>query len=645
MSFLNLGFGELLGLIGAISAGVVALYLLDRSKRKQVVSTLRFWADADVRTQLKHRRKIQQPWSLLLEILSLILLLLAIAGPRFGIIDSNGRDHVLLLDTSAWMGSIGTKGSIGNNAPKATLFDEARDSARAYLRSLPRRDRVMLVRADALATPATSFESDFGVVEEAIRQSRPGYSALNLEQAIEFAQRAQRLQSQRPGEIVYAGAGRVPEQQADLANLPSNFRVLLSGAPKENVGLRKIGLRRSASSPDTWDIYVAVRNYGVKTDNVDLELQFGKSPVGQQRLQLKPGSEQQATFSYRATSRGYLEARLNVVDAFPQDDRAVIELPGQTSLHVAIFSKDPSMLKALFASNPQLDVVFQQPSEYDPAVKADVVVLDRFAPPTPPHSDSLWIEPPADGSPIPVKETKTNVRLEKWSTDMPLGAGLRTQEVTLESAQVFTPAPGDMVAAESAAGPLVVARESKGTKLAVFGFHPGRPSMKYQLATPLLIANVLKWMAPDVFRSREVQAGTVGIVSVPVGENADPATIRVVDENQRPLPFTIKDDTLQFFSGAPGAVSVISGDRESVYSLTLPDVAEAVWHPPANVRKGIPRAAEMPAPPSDIWPWLAVLGGLGLLLDWLLYGRSRLYRLRSPSAAPVVSRVGQRKAS
>src|SRR5271170_4205153 len=139
MSFLNLSLGELLGLAGAISAGVVALYLLDRSKRKQVVATLRFWADAGVRTQLKHRRRIQQPWSLLLEIVSLLLLLLAIAGPRLGIIGGAGRDHVLILDTSAWMGALQGAGRQG------TLLDEARDSARAYLRSLPRRDRVMLV--------------------------------------------------------------------------------------------------------------------------------------------------------------------------------------------------------------------------------------------------------------------------------------------------------------------------------------------------------------------------------------------------------------------------------------------------------------------------------------------------------------------
>ncbi len=628
MSFLNLSLGELLGLAGAISAGVVALYLLDRSRRKQVVSTLRFWTDADVRTQLQHRRKIQQPWSLLLEIISLLLLLLAIAGPRLGVIDSTGRDHVLILDTSAWMGSLGTR---TQNGRQMTLFDEARDAARAYLKSLPRRDRVMLVRADALATPATAFESDFGVVEEAIRRSQPGWSALNLEQALEFAQRAQRLQSQRAGEIVFAGAARVPEEQAELADLPSNLRVLLSGAPQENVGLRKIGLRRSPAAPDAWDIYVAVHNYGAKPHDVDLELQFGQSFVGARRLQLKPGADQQETFSYRAAGRGYLEARLNVHDAFPQDDRALIEVPGEASLHAVIYSKEPQMLRALFASNPQLEAAFQDPAQYDPAVKAQMVVLDRFAPPKPPQADSIWIQPPASGSPIPVRETKPNLHLAGWNDGTPLGAGLRAQDVVFESAEVFTPATGDMVAAESSAGPLVVARENKQDKLVVLGFQPGAPSMKYQLATPLLIANILKWMAPEMFRSREVQAGTVGLVRVPAGEDADTSAIRVMDENQRPLPFTIGGGRLQFFSGAPGAVSVLSGDRESVYSLTLPDVADAVWRPPAGVRRGVPKAAEMETSPPEIWPWLAALGGLGLLLDWLLYGRGRLYRLRTPS--------------
>src|SRR5260370_17696286 len=112
MSFLNLGLGELLGLVGAISAGIVALYLLDRSKRRQLVATLRFWTMADVRTELKHRRRIQQPWSLFLQLVSLALLLLAIAGPRFGLLDGGGRAPVLILDTSAWFRSMSPRALI-----------------------------------------------------------------------------------------------------------------------------------------------------------------------------------------------------------------------------------------------------------------------------------------------------------------------------------------------------------------------------------------------------------------------------------------------------------------------------------------------------------------------------------------------------
>src|SRR6202171_847342 len=125
MSFLNLSLGELLGLAGAISAGVVALYLLDRSKRRQVVATLRFWTAADSRTEMKHRKRIQQPWSLLLQLLSLLFLLIALAGPRLGSNDS-GRDHVLIVDTSAWMGAreASATSTSGARAGRTTLIDE-----------------------------------------------------------------------------------------------------------------------------------------------------------------------------------------------------------------------------------------------------------------------------------------------------------------------------------------------------------------------------------------------------------------------------------------------------------------------------------------------------------------------------------------
>src|SRR5438093_3202064 len=151
MFFFNLTLGQFATLFASVSGLVVALYLLDRSRRKQTVATLRFWVAAEQPTVVARRKRIQQPLSLLLQIISICLLLLAIAQLRLGSQGATPFDHVLVLETSAWMGARSTRTQAGQ---PITLMDEARARARGYLRSLPATDRVMLVRADALATPA-----------------------------------------------------------------------------------------------------------------------------------------------------------------------------------------------------------------------------------------------------------------------------------------------------------------------------------------------------------------------------------------------------------------------------------------------------------------------------------------------------------
>jgi hypothetical protein len=639
MNFLNLSLGELAGLAGVISAGVLALYLLDRSKRRQIVATLRFWTAGAPQTDWKHKRRIQQPWSLVLQLLSIILLLLAVAGPRWGGLTGSARDHVLILDTSAWMGA---------RARQGILLDQAKTAALAYLNALPSGDRVMLVRADALATPVTPFESDYKIVANAINQSQPGASALNLEQALDFSQHAQRLQADKPGEIVFAGAGRVPKQDAELIAALPNLRVLAIPSNGENVGLRKLGVRRVAASPDSWEAFVLLRNDGSRPRDVNLELQFGGTPVGTKGLTLAGGAESQATFTFRAAAAGYLEARIRSAngrgDAFPQDDRAVIELPAQRRLRVLIYSNEPELLKALTGGSPQLDAVFERPAKYDPQAKADVVVFDRFAPAVPPSASSIWIEPPP-GSPFSVRATKTKIKLERWRSETPIAAGLYTRDAELASTQIFAPSTGDQTVAETADGAVIIQRNGP-PKMVALGFHPVRSSLKYELATPLLMANILRWMAPETFRRVDMQAGTVGTVSVPLDPGTNPANVRVLGDNQRPLPLTIEGNVLRFFAGAPGNVRLITGDRETVYSLTLPDVADAAWKPAANVRRGIPRSLAGTVSAVNLWPWLAVAGGLGLLLDWLLFGRSRiLYMGARRATGGIAQRILWKKAS
>ena len=123
MFFLNLSMGEFLTLLGAVGGLVTALYLLDKSKKKKMVSTLRFWTPARTAEELQSRRRMREPWSLLLQLLGLILLLLAIAQLQWGSKRWRGRDHVLLLDTSAW--SAEGNGARRGEASHARLFGGA----------------------------------------------------------------------------------------------------------------------------------------------------------------------------------------------------------------------------------------------------------------------------------------------------------------------------------------------------------------------------------------------------------------------------------------------------------------------------------------------------------------------------------------
>lgn len=175
----------------------------------------------------------------------------------------------------------------------------------------------------------------------------------------------------------------------------------------------------------------------------------------------------------------------------------------------------------------------------------------------------------------------------------------------------------------------MVARPGK-PKIVVLGFHPALSPMRYALSTPLLYANLLRWMAPEIFRRWELTAGSVGMVKAPLDPGVRPGSVRVVREDGNPAPFTLRGQSLEFFSGTAGTMRVLAGDREYVYSLTLPQLWESQWDVPAETRRGIPRFSAPLGEATDLWQWLALAGGAGLLAEWILFGRFRRRVARIP---------------
>lgn len=633
MQFLNLSLGEFLVTFGAIAAVAVALYLLDRSRRRQVVATLRFWVEPGEPSPVTRRRRIQQPLSLFLQLLGMALLLLALSEIQFGGRRNARRDHVLVLDTSAWMAA--TLPATNGGTP-LTLMDSARANALAWLRAVPSGDRVMLLRADALATPATAWELDRKTVAKAILESAPGVTALNLSENLAFAQQMQQASGSVSGEIAYVGPGRISAHEANNLALPKlpSFRVIsVDDSQVENIGLRSVGARRSTTASGVWDVLIRVHNYGKTTKSASVTLTYGHAPEGIRPIEIPPASDREVSFPVSTNAAGLLEARLYPKDAFGGDNYVSLEVPEQRGLHVTVYSDQPDLLRPALASDPRVTAVFKPTAEY--VTKPDgLTILHRFRPETPVEGNALWIDPPGYKPAWPMK---TRVKVPtglQWTPDQPLTAGLRTRDMQLEGATIFLPpAEGadpakNLVLATVDQGPIMVAQESADgkTHTVLTGFDPFAGSMRFELSTPLLLANVLRWVAPDVFRDVDVGAQSTGPVAMALA--SDRRDVQVLADNGSVLPFNVRDRAVQFFAGKQERVRVIAGNSERVYSLTLPELWDVKWNPPATARRGLPSWNDALRRNSDVWPILALLGAALLIFEWFAWGRHSLSRLR-----------------
>jgi hypothetical protein len=635
VEFLNLSFAQFATLFGVVGAFSVALYLLDRTRRKQIVSTLRFWVEPGKAAPVTRRSRIQQPLSLFLQLLGMLLLLLAIAEFQFGGRFNARRDHVLVLDNSAWMGAALP------NRPNATLMDLARASALAWLRAVPSDDRVLLVRADALATPATAWEVDRRNVARAILETQPGATALNLSQSLQFASQLQHGSGSLPGEIVYAGPGRISTREANNLSLPKipAFRVLALDDNIENSGLRSLGARRSATDTGTWDIVVRARNYGRTQKLVNVTLNFGNIPQGARPVDLAPGAEQEVSFNVHTRAAGLLEARLYPKDAFGADNYAALELPEMRSLRVIVYSDQPEGLRPALASDSRVSPEFRKTAQYVPESDPNtLVILHHFRPPTTPHGNVLWIDPPTANSPFPMMARLDHVENLRWVPDLALTAGLRARDAQIGATSVFVPSAKDIRVAEVSDGPVMIANSSDDGKshTVVMGFDPFAGAMRFELTTPLLLANVLRWVAPDVFRDVDVGTQSAGAVAMPF--IAGKGAVQVLTDSGDSLPFNVRDKSVEFFAGQSERVRVIAGNSERVYSLTLPEMWDVKWTPPANVRRGIPAWNDSLRRNRDWWPFLALLGAAVLIGEWVAYGRYNPLRLRVVKR-PIVERA------
>src|SRR6266481_4347394 len=180
MNWLALSPAEIAVVWTGLVAAALWLYLHHRRPQHRKVSTLRFWASVQPVSQPR-RRKLREPWAFLAQIVFLLLLVLALANPRWGP-SSEGRNVVMVLDASIW--------SQAHPAGEPAWIDRERAEALRLLDSLPAGDRVLLLRAEADAPPVLPFTTDRAALRRAIRDVQPSSVAADLPRALQMGRAA-----------------------------------------------------------------------------------------------------------------------------------------------------------------------------------------------------------------------------------------------------------------------------------------------------------------------------------------------------------------------------------------------------------------------------------------------------------------------
>jgi hypothetical protein len=634
MFFLNLSLGEFFTLLGVVGGLITALYLLDKSKRKKVVSTLRFWTPARSAEELQSRRRMRDPWSLLLQLLGLVLLLLAIAQLQWGSKRWRGHDHVLLLDTSAWSAAKTASG---------TVLDEEKRLALDYLAALPGTDRVMFVRVDSLTTPVTPFTNNRTQLRAEISGSVSAVSALNLEQALAFATQAQQWAEGAPGEIVYTGPHMISGAATD-AETPANLRILPVDLNREHVGIQHLTAKRDQAESNAWEATVTLKNFGTQPHAVRLQTRYAGTQFAQRLIQLAPRQESAAEYRFVTPTAGELLAQVTPADSLPSDQEARLRLPRSGPLQVTVYTSRSTGWRPLLEANHRLIAHFFEPAQYPSASDpGEVVVLDTFVPRVRPAQPTLWIDPPRESSPVAVKGIDYDSVIKTWHNETVLGAGLHAKEAHIANAEIFETFEGDIPVANVAGGPIVLARDggaSHQPRFGVIGFDPLQERLRFETTVPILFANFLRWLSPEAFRTLDLSSASVGTASIALDPNERTDQLRVIDDKGLASPFTVRGGMLQLFSAEPSILHIYSGDRERILSLTLPEVADTEWKIPADAARGVPRRLRLTGAPVDLWKWLAMAGLGCLLAEWFLFGRQRRAALR---AATNQKASGQRE--
>ncbi len=620
--------------LGLLALPIILLYMLRLRRREQPVSSTWLWRE------LVRDRAANAPWQrlrrnllLLLQLLILAALVLALARPALPLPGLGGGNAIVLLDASASMQAAdGTTG---------TRFDDARAAVDRLIGGLSGNDRLTLIHVGRAPQVLAAASADRSALRRALAAAAPENSAADW--AAAFALAAGSAQGLADPRIVIVSDGGLPD---GLPPLPGEVSFVPVGRAGDNLAISAQAARPSGGGAD---LLVVVDNPGTTPRSALLSLTLDGALYDSRRIELDAGGQSAQTWSLPGAA-GVVEARLAVRDSLPDylplDDRAWTLLDAGTERRVLLISEGNLFLERFFAVLPGAELFRATPDEAGPLLAEaglpfDIVVYDGVPlPPGPLPGNALVFNPQnppaADEGDAPLLTTTdvfTATTAVRVAND-PLLANVDWRALSVAEAQLVE-APRLETLVEAEGGPLLLAGEVDGRRVAVFAFDLRASDLPLQIAFPVIMANITAWLSPGraIAANDNLQPGaTVSLlpdtraasvtVTLPDGsswqQDIDRAAPVLFDQTQQTGVYRLafRDDAGSTQPGGAFAVNFFDAAESRIQPATALQLGSAEVTGDAAGLEGL----------REVWPWLLAGGLVVLLVEWWVTYRRALRR-------------------
>lgn len=635
---------------------LLLLYFLKLKRREQIVSSTLLWKRAvqDLQVNAPFQR-LRRNLLLLLQLLMLLAILFALAGPILSLTAGPGQRYVLLIDRSASMNATDVK---------PTRLDVAKEQAKVFVESMrskgffslgERSDQTMIITFDSRAKVMCNFTSDKRQLISAIGAIEPGDGSSSLAEAVvvarAFAQSPgveENIRSaEEPAQLVLFSDGQIHDLDQIVVGA-DELAFHCIGETQENVAVTAMQARRSYENPDEVNIFAALANYGAKAATCDVQLSINDDVRAVRSVTIPASKADDASnatepgkrtvdFSLSHAEAGVLEVRHLQADVLSCDDAAWAILAPPKRLSVLLVTSGNMVLESALKACPLARLDPCSPAGFDAMDHSvlsveqpyDVIVLDNHLPAKLPRCRYLVFGRPPAGIDVIVDQQLENQVIVDWRPKHPVLQYVNLTNLFAAKCYKMTlPRDAEILAEFNESPALALVRRS-GSVFLLAGFDVLQTNWPFEPSFILFCYNATSFLGMQVGQSQKANLQ----VGEPITVDGLPAEVTTSISGPGFSETQIK-------SNPAGSVRFPATNRVGVYSLSVPDSAhsgprffavnlldshESNIEPHREiVLSSQPiEAQERPLSRSNLplWPFLVGLALILACLEWLVYNR------------------------